>query len=291
LTRSRHASVRSLERYARPGPEAVGRAVAEADPPADADEVPALGAPSGLSYGRSTGRPCCTATAPQSRRSSTSFYPEYRTSRLMHLKPKCAGWDQSLSCWPLACPNGRRGTQSGNESTASSRSTSPTVGPSAKVHKAPLTRSGSPPGPRRAPMTLLHDSRKPSPIGRRSKSVRESSPTSTSSQCREPLTTEIAPLLGTPYGAAAEAGAPTRSPNRLCPADRDDGSSLSLVGRLSSRAALTLWPGVGGAARRLTTPVLPAATRDLPGLDGFRWRTSLGCRRRLGWCRCRRRGR
>jgi len=30
--RSRHASVRSLERYARPGPEAVARAVAEADP-------------------------------------------------------------------------------------------------------------------------------------------------------------------------------------------------------------------------------------------------------------------
>ena len=32
LARSRHASVRSLERYARPGPEAVARAVAEADP-------------------------------------------------------------------------------------------------------------------------------------------------------------------------------------------------------------------------------------------------------------------
>lgn len=34
LARSRHASVRSLERYARPGPEAVARAVAEADPAA-----------------------------------------------------------------------------------------------------------------------------------------------------------------------------------------------------------------------------------------------------------------
>jgi integrase len=32
LARSRHASVRSLERYARPGPEAVGRYVAEHDP-------------------------------------------------------------------------------------------------------------------------------------------------------------------------------------------------------------------------------------------------------------------
>ena len=32
LARSRHASVGSLERYARPGPEAVARAVAEADP-------------------------------------------------------------------------------------------------------------------------------------------------------------------------------------------------------------------------------------------------------------------
>lgn len=32
LARSRHASVRSLERYARPGPEAVARAVAEQDP-------------------------------------------------------------------------------------------------------------------------------------------------------------------------------------------------------------------------------------------------------------------
>lgn len=32
LARSRHASVRSLERYARPGPEAVGRYVAENDP-------------------------------------------------------------------------------------------------------------------------------------------------------------------------------------------------------------------------------------------------------------------
>ena len=32
--RSRHASVRSLERYARPGPEAVARHVATADPAA-----------------------------------------------------------------------------------------------------------------------------------------------------------------------------------------------------------------------------------------------------------------
>jgi integrase len=32
LARSRHASVRSLERYARPGPEAVARYVAEHDP-------------------------------------------------------------------------------------------------------------------------------------------------------------------------------------------------------------------------------------------------------------------
>ncbi len=32
LSRSRHASVRSLERYARPGPEAVPRHVAEHDP-------------------------------------------------------------------------------------------------------------------------------------------------------------------------------------------------------------------------------------------------------------------
>ena len=34
LARSRHASVRSLERYARPGPEAVVRHVAAADPAA-----------------------------------------------------------------------------------------------------------------------------------------------------------------------------------------------------------------------------------------------------------------
>jgi len=34
LARSRHASVRSLERYARPGPEAVARHVADADPAA-----------------------------------------------------------------------------------------------------------------------------------------------------------------------------------------------------------------------------------------------------------------
>ncbi len=32
LARSRHASVRSLKRYARPGPEAVARRVAESDP-------------------------------------------------------------------------------------------------------------------------------------------------------------------------------------------------------------------------------------------------------------------
>jgi len=32
LARSRHASVRSLERYARPGPEAVARYVAKRDP-------------------------------------------------------------------------------------------------------------------------------------------------------------------------------------------------------------------------------------------------------------------
>ena len=32
LARSRHTSVRSLERYARPGPEAVARYVAEHDP-------------------------------------------------------------------------------------------------------------------------------------------------------------------------------------------------------------------------------------------------------------------
>src|SRR5436190_16230958 len=32
LARSRHASVRSLERYARPGPEAVARHLAEHDP-------------------------------------------------------------------------------------------------------------------------------------------------------------------------------------------------------------------------------------------------------------------
>ena len=32
LARSRHASIRSLERYARPGPEAVARSVAEAYP-------------------------------------------------------------------------------------------------------------------------------------------------------------------------------------------------------------------------------------------------------------------
>jgi hypothetical protein len=32
LARSRHASVRSLQRYARPGPEAVARHVAEHDP-------------------------------------------------------------------------------------------------------------------------------------------------------------------------------------------------------------------------------------------------------------------
>jgi integrase/recombinase XerD len=32
LARSRHASVRSLERYARPGPEAVARRLAETDP-------------------------------------------------------------------------------------------------------------------------------------------------------------------------------------------------------------------------------------------------------------------
>lgn len=34
LARSRHASVRSLERYARPGPEAVARHVARTDPAA-----------------------------------------------------------------------------------------------------------------------------------------------------------------------------------------------------------------------------------------------------------------
>jgi integrase/recombinase XerD len=34
LARSRHASVRSLERYARPGPEAVARHVAATDPAA-----------------------------------------------------------------------------------------------------------------------------------------------------------------------------------------------------------------------------------------------------------------
>ena len=34
LARSRHASVRSLERYAHPGPEAVARHVAAADPAA-----------------------------------------------------------------------------------------------------------------------------------------------------------------------------------------------------------------------------------------------------------------
>ena len=34
LARSRHASVRSLERYARPGPEAVARHVAANDPDA-----------------------------------------------------------------------------------------------------------------------------------------------------------------------------------------------------------------------------------------------------------------
>jgi len=34
LARSRHASVRSLERYARPGPEAVARHVARNDPAA-----------------------------------------------------------------------------------------------------------------------------------------------------------------------------------------------------------------------------------------------------------------
>ena len=34
LARSRHASVRSLERYARPGPEAVARHVARSDPAA-----------------------------------------------------------------------------------------------------------------------------------------------------------------------------------------------------------------------------------------------------------------
>ncbi len=34
LARSRHASVRSLERYARPGPEAVARHVAQSDPAA-----------------------------------------------------------------------------------------------------------------------------------------------------------------------------------------------------------------------------------------------------------------
>jgi hypothetical protein len=34
LARSRHASVRSLERYARPGPEAVARHVATSDPAA-----------------------------------------------------------------------------------------------------------------------------------------------------------------------------------------------------------------------------------------------------------------
>ena len=33
LARSRRASVRSLEHYARPGPEAVARHVAAADPP------------------------------------------------------------------------------------------------------------------------------------------------------------------------------------------------------------------------------------------------------------------
>lgn len=32
LARSRHASVRSLERYARPGAEAVARMMAETDP-------------------------------------------------------------------------------------------------------------------------------------------------------------------------------------------------------------------------------------------------------------------
>jgi integrase/recombinase XerD len=32
LARSRHASVRSLERYARPGPEAVARHLAQTDP-------------------------------------------------------------------------------------------------------------------------------------------------------------------------------------------------------------------------------------------------------------------
>jgi integrase/recombinase XerD len=32
LARSRHASVRSLERYARPGPEAIARHLAETDP-------------------------------------------------------------------------------------------------------------------------------------------------------------------------------------------------------------------------------------------------------------------
>jgi len=34
LARSRHASMRSLERYARPGPEALARHVAAADPAA-----------------------------------------------------------------------------------------------------------------------------------------------------------------------------------------------------------------------------------------------------------------
>ena len=34
LARSRHASVRSLERYARPGPEAIVRHVAATDPAA-----------------------------------------------------------------------------------------------------------------------------------------------------------------------------------------------------------------------------------------------------------------
>jgi hypothetical protein len=34
LARSRHASVRSLERYARPGPDAVARHVAATDPAA-----------------------------------------------------------------------------------------------------------------------------------------------------------------------------------------------------------------------------------------------------------------
>jgi hypothetical protein len=58
FARSRHASVRSLKRYARPGPEAVGRMVPEADPPrrrrerTQSDPDPTIADPTGTAVRR-----------------------------------------------------------------------------------------------------------------------------------------------------------------------------------------------------------------------------------------------